>query len=140
MELRDILGFPPEVRRDLIRIYGPVAQTWSGVKSWDDCVIPEEKSLTSDLKEERKGCEQCPYFRVKGSHFNYCGVRAEQLFRQGYYQNDEIPSPNSAEYNAHVDHFQLQLWCLQGVDRYNNCINFKLAQKSAEKIDSSLKT
>lgn len=128
MMLRDILPVAPETRQELIDIYGEPAQTWDEVENWDDCVIPEEKSLTSELKEEGKGLEICPFFKVKGDHFNYCDARAQKLSKQGYALNDEVPTLNSAEYHSKLDHFSLQLWCLKDSTRYCECISYKFAE------------
>ena len=34
----------------------------------------------------------------------------------------EKPLFNSAQYNSHLDHFSLQLWCMCNEERQNKCI------------------
>jgi len=122
MELRDILEFnDPEKQKELETIYGPTAQSWDDVKSWDDVVIKEQKALVSELEEACLGKETCPYLGKLDGYFYFCEKKAKGLEKMGNPMTDK-PAFGSAQYNSHLDHFSLQLWCMCSEERYNKCI------------------
>jgi len=124
IKLKDILSLP---LRDegLTKRFGPTAQSWDDVKSFDDCVIKEEKYVISEIEKERQGQERCPYLGKKGKYFYFCKERLNHHLKNKSYTNDNTPSLGNAVYHSKIGHFELQLWCLCGKDKYKNCINYK---------------
>jgi len=117
----------PELKKELIKIYGESVESLDNATCWDDLVIPEEKYLTSILKEQRIGKGQCPFFKVRENHFNYCLAKAKRLSKNGIYDmGDTLPTIRGAEYNSKVGHIYMQIWCLQDKDQYNACVLFPL--------------
>lgn len=130
MKLYDVTGFSEEQRKALVQKYGNIAFHWEDVKSWDHCVTAEEKGLTEFLIGRATQEDICPYMKTKGEHFHYCGAFADRLEREGILSKDqEIPTPNSLEYNSKIDHFSLQLYCLAGEERRNKCMEFNLGKR-----------
>jgi len=129
MDIRDLdFELDPEKRKELEKIYGKVSISWNTVTSWDDVITSLEKSLTIDLRVNVEGKERCPYFRVNGSHFCYCDARVHEM-PDIFSREDEIPTINSAEYHSHIDHFSMQLWCLNDKSKYGKCISYKELNK-----------
>ncbi|MDD5192272.1 MAG: hypothetical protein PHH54_01135 [Candidatus Nanoarchaeia archaeon] len=125
MELRDILDFNgPESQKELKKLYGEAAQSWDEVKTWDDVVIKEQKAVVSQLEEENKGKDRCPHLEKLDNYFYFCDKKAEELEKTGA-KFTEKPKIFSCQYNSHVDHFSMQLWCMQPEEIHKNCINFK---------------
>ena len=125
MELRDVIEFnDPESQKELEMIYGKTVQDWEEVETWDDVITKEEKALNSQLEEEFMGQEHCPYLAKLDNYFFYCHKRAKGLEALGEKFTEKVDL-NSAQYDSQVNHFSLQLWCMQPEERHKNCINFK---------------
>lgn len=125
MELRDIFEFnSSEQQKELERIYGKTVQDWEEVETWDDVVTKEEKALNSQLEAEFIWQEHCPYLAKLDNYFFYCHKRAKLLEKHGG-KLTETSILGSAQYDSQVNHFSLQLWCMQPEKRHKNCINFK---------------
>jgi len=125
MELRDIFEFnDPESQEELRKIYGPTPQCWEDVENWDDIVPMELKALVSELEEDCLGKETCPHLKKLDGYFYYCEKRARGLKKMGHPMTDK-PVFGSAQYDAHVDHFILQLYCMCPEERFQKCTNFK---------------
>ncbi len=125
MELRDIFEFgSPKKQEELERIYGETASKWEDVQNWDDVVIKEKKALVSELEEEFRGQEQCPYLKKLDCYFYYCELRAEHLEKTGIFKITNKPEVWSAQYNSQTDHFSMQLWCMCPEERYSKCLDF----------------
>lgn len=126
MNLRDIFEFnDPEKQEELLRVYGPTIQDWDDVENWDDVVIKEQKALVSDLEGEYLGKETCPNLKRLDNYFYFCGKRCKILEKMGHSIEDK-PTFDSAQYNSHVDHLIMQLYCLCSKERYQKCINLKI--------------
>ena len=124
MQIRNLPSNPEIVKR-LTEIYGGPAKNIEDATCWDDLIIPEEKHLTYLLKEEMDGREQCPFFKVRENHFNYCMAKAKRLAIRGLNSlGDKTPSHKSAEYHAKLGHLYLQYWCLRDKSEHNTCIDF----------------
>ena len=117
---------------ELLRVYGPAIQTWGDVKSWDDLVIPQVKSLVSQLEDVFKGTEKCHHLIKRDDYFCYCMAQAKEHERMGK-RFTARPTVRSAQYLAQVDHFSLQLWCMPGEDRNCECMYFKEAEVDGNK-------
>lgn len=129
MELRDIFEFSnSKEQKELEELYGPTVSSWDDVESWDDVVIKEKKALFSELEEENRGKEKCPYLKKLDNYFYYCGARAKQLEGMGWEFTDK-PEISSCQYNSQTDHFSMQLWCMQPEERHCKCENFKVAEQ-----------
>jgi len=125
MEVRELFEyFSPGRQEELEMVYGPTVTSWENVKNWNNVVIKEQKSLISDLDAENTGKERCPHLRKLDDYFYFCKKRADCLEKLGLIFTS-VPEPNSAQYNSHVNHFTLQLWCMQQKERYCKCVDFK---------------
>lgn len=124
MELRDTSEFSDkESQKELEKIYGKTVQDWEEVEFWDDVLSKEEKALNSQLEEEFIGQEQCPHLAKLDNYFFYCHKRAKLLEKQGG-KLTGTGILDSAQYDSQVNHFSLQLWCMQPEERYCKCTNF----------------
>ena len=99
--------------------------TWEDNLDWDDVVPFERRELLDKLIEENKGKENCPHLRQLGKRFPYCSARA---VLSDHLKFTEKPSLDSAQYHAQIDHFELQIWCMQPEECYHKCINFQEAK------------
>lgn len=135
MRLRDIFEFSsPEKQEELERLYGRTVISWNDVKSWDDVVIKEKKALVSELEEENRGKERCPFLKKLDNYFYFCESKAKKLEGMGWKFTDK-PEISSCQYNSQTDHFSMQLWCMQSEERYKKCIYFgDLAHEIRRKI------
>jgi hypothetical protein len=127
MGLRDLGEFEDEEsQKELEMLYGRTVKAWEDVESWDDLVIKEEKAIISDLEA---GCiSTCPHLEKKDNYFYYCKAKAEAMDQEGFYAIREKPVWNSAQYQSKVDHFELQLYCMNE-ERCDKCINYGEAQR-----------
>jgi hypothetical protein len=127
MSLRDITEFSsPEKQEELTRLYGPTITSWDDVEIWDDLVIKEQKALISDFDSENAGKERCPYLKKLDNYFYFCEVRARVLEKSGFNFTSK-PEVSSAQYNSHIDHFVLQVWCMRQEEDYKTCEAFRIA-------------
>ena len=125
MDLKDLFEYLSQERQEeLTMVYGPTVTSWGNVTSWDDVVIKEQKALVSELDVENTGKERCPHLEKLDSYFYFCKKRAICLENMGMSFTSK-PGIRSAQYNSHIGHFTLQLWCMQQEERYCKCVNFK---------------
>ena len=125
MMLKDIMEFnDPEKQEELEKLYGPTISSWEDVGCWDDCVIKEQKALISDFESENPKKEQCPYLKKLDNYFYFCKKRADTLNKMGI-RYTEKPEIHSCQYKSNIDHFSLQLWCMQPEEKYSRCISSK---------------
>ena len=99
--------------------------TWDDNPSWDDVVPVERRNLIDELIEKNEGKEICPHLKQLGKRFFSCGAQA---ILSKNYESTEEPTINSAEYNSQLDHFSLQLWCMEPKERYSKCVVFQDAE------------
>jgi hypothetical protein len=87
---------------------GQKPKTWAGVKTFDDCVIKEEKKILSELEEriKKEKIQLCPELGKEGNFFYFC--KKDYVPRDG----DKKPSPMSQIYQRKVDSAFFQLNCL----------------------------
>ena len=99
--------------------------TWKDNPSGDDVVPVERRNLIDRLKEENEGKEKCPHSRQLEEGFFYCGAKA---VLSDHLEFTEKPSIDSAQYQAQVNHLELQIWCMAPKERYSECIYFQEAK------------
>ncbi|MBS3071187.1 hypothetical protein J4407_02725 [Candidatus Pacearchaeota archaeon] len=101
--------------------------TWEDNPSWDDCVPVERIRIIDELTNNSEEKNVCPYLNRLEQRFYYCGSKAA-LSNLDFTKN---PNPFSAQYNAQVDHLELQLWCMASPEEREKCMFF---QKAKDKI------
>ena len=124
MRLRDIIGFTPEQQEELEKRFGKTPSSLEAVKSFDDCVIKEEKTVVSQVEEGNKGQERCPLLGKRGDYFYFCQLMAAKNIEVGD-DSSEKPGFRNAIYNSKVSHLKLQIWCMRPKEKYCKCMYFK---------------
>jgi len=85
---------------------GQKPKTWDDVKTFDDCVIKEEKKILSELEKKVKKEKTCPELGKEGKYFYYC--KKDYVLRAG----DKTPSPMSQIYQRKRGLAEFQIFCL----------------------------
>lgn len=83
--------------------------TWKDIKTFDDIILPQDKSLLNTLETELT--PRCPHLKKEGKYFYYCGLDIPE-------KTAETPGPYHPKYENHVSTAELQIHCME---EYDSC-------------------
>ena len=97
----------------------PELLTWDDVTSYEDLLTPREIEIIEQLEKDYPASQHCPYLKKEGDHYHYCGARSVPHVEK--IRVTDNPSPTDPIYTTHIGIMELQLWCLDGKERYEKC-------------------
>tara|TARA_Y100000310_G_C20192432_1_gene583088 strand:- start:53 stop:367 length:315 start_codon:yes stop_codon:yes gene_type:complete len=93
----------------------PELLKWDDVTSYEDLLTPREIEIIEELEGNYPLSQHCPHLEKEGDHYYHCGAKPTE-------GTDRTLGPTSRIYNSHIGIMELQLWCLDGEERYEKCI------------------
>lgn len=80
--------------------------------------MTEREAFRRQLYSESEETQRCPHLKLDGGGSPMCGS----------------PGITSGEGHLVTDHFSLQLWCLDGEERYTKCLWFRKKRLASTQV------